>query len=93
MLQPAVYVGGEGRSAGLPSGPPALTHRRIVSFSAADRRRSFANSPYAGSACQGGIVPFDTLVPMDRTHGRVSLNVRSDIGAISPGRWQPVQFL
>src|SRR5215467_15327649 len=30
---------------------------------------------------------------MDLAHGRASLELRSDIGAASPGRWQPEQSL
>src|SRR5216683_2491718 len=67
IAHPSAYVGGAGRSAGSPSGAPALTQRRIVSFW--------------------------TCVPIDFTQGRASLKVRSDIGAISPGRWHVVQFL
>src|SRR5216684_6288667 len=93
IAHPSAYVGGAGRSAGSPSGAPALTQRRIVSFSAGLSRRSLRNSPYDGSACHGGIVPFWTCVPIDFTQGRASLKVRSDIGAISPGRWHVVQFL
>ena len=33
------------------------------------------------------------LSEIDFAQGRASLNVSSDIGAISPGRWQFVQFL
>src|SRR3954453_1086938 len=87
------YDGGATRSARSPSGAPAFAHFRMVSFSAALRRRSFRNSPCAGSACHGGIAPFETCVAIDFTHGRVSWNVSRDIGAISPGRWQFVQFL
>src|SRR3954468_20484835 len=87
------YDGGATRSARSPSGAPAFAHLTMVSFSAALRRRSFRNSPCAGSACHGGIAPFPTWVAIDLAHGRASLYVRSDIGAISPGRWQFVQFL
>src|SRR3954466_2681497 len=87
------YDGRGTRSALLPSGAPAVSPFPIVSFSAAVRRRSFRNSPCVGSACHGGIVPFETCVAIDFTHGRVSWNVKRDIGAISPGRWQFVQFL
>jgi hypothetical protein len=48
--------------------------------------------PYFGSACHGGIVPSATLLAIALAHGRESLNVSSDIGAMSPGRWQLVQF-
>src|SRR4029077_6327670 len=65
----------------------------MVFFSVSVSRRSFRNSPCVGSACHGGIAPLATCVPIDFAHGRASLNVSSDIGAISPGRWQLVQFL
>src|SRR6185436_1290866 len=80
-------------SDGLPSGAPAFAHATIVSFSAWLKRRSLRNWPWEGSACHGGIVPLLTWVAIDFAHGRASLNVSSDIGAISPGRWQLVQFL
>src|SRR6266496_4746235 len=93
ICQPSVNVGGFGRSAGLPSGAPELAHFRIASRSAGFRLRSFRNWPCEGSACQGGIVPFETRVAIDFAHGRASLYVISGIGPISPGRWQFVQFL
>jgi hypothetical protein len=46
----------------------------------------------AGSACHGGITPVFTALAIERAHGRESLYVSSDIGAISPGRWQVVQL-
>src|SRR5687768_9703022 len=54
--------------------------------------RALANVPCAGSACHGGMVPSATRAPTARAHGRTSLYVISDIGAISPGRWQLVQL-
>src|SRR5262247_2397696 len=87
------YFGAGGMSAGLPSGPPALPQATSVALSFSDSRRSLTNSPCDGSACHGGIAPFPTCVAIDFAHGRASLYVRSDIGAISPGRWQLVQFL
>src|SRR6185503_738826 len=48
-----------------PSGAPPVAHLTIVSRSASLRRRSFRNSPCAGSACHGGIVPFATRVATD----------------------------
>src|SRR5262249_46224785 len=38
--------------------------------------------------CQGGICRRTTFSLIDRAHGRASLYVRRDIGAIEPGRWQ-----
>src|SRR5262249_16742819 len=58
-----------------------------------DSRRSLLHSPCVGSACQGGISRFTTFSRMDFAQGRTSLNVINDIGAISPGRWQLMQFL
>src|SRR5215831_16450572 len=93
IAHPSGYTGCAGRSAALPSGAPALTQLTIVSLSAWLSRRSLRNSPCAGSACHGGIVPRVTLVAMERVHGRVSAYVISDMGARAPGRWQTVQFL
>jgi hypothetical protein len=39
------------------------------------------------------MTPRDTATATERAHGRVSAYVSSGIGAISPGRWQFVQFL
>src|SRR6185503_15466684 len=93
ICQPSANEGGAGRSARLPSGAPPLAHLTIVSRSASLRRRSFRNSPCAGSACHGGMVPFMTRVAIDFAHGRASLYVISAIGPISPARWQFAQFL
>src|SRR3954467_14007499 len=93
IVQPLSYVGATGRSAALPSGAPPVAHATSVALSASLSRRSFRNSPCFGSACHGGIDPLPTCVAIDFAHGRASLYVRSDIGAISPGRWQFVQFL
>ncbi len=48
MIQPSVYFGGAGNSEGSPSGAPTATHLAMVSLSAADKRRSFSNSPVDG---------------------------------------------
>src|SRR6476661_3066453 len=64
----------------------------MVALSASLSRHSLVNLPYAGSACHGGIVPPFTFCAIARAHGRASLKVSSDIGAISPGRWHVVQF-
>src|SRR5688572_10187086 len=44
------------------------------------------------SRCHGGIVRDATCVRIDLAHGRASWYVRSDIGAIDPGRWQAWHF-
>ena len=62
-----------------------------MSFS--DSRGSFANSPNFGSAPHGGIARVTTAFLTARAHGRASVNVVSDIGAISPARWHDAQFL
>jgi hypothetical protein len=48
---------------------------------------SFLNfcTPTLRSMCHGGIWRVDTRVLIDFAHGRASLNVMSDIGAIEPG--------
>src|ERR1700738_276805 len=38
--------------------------------------------------CHGGITRRSTLSLIERAHGRASLYVSSDIGAMEPGRWQ-----
>jgi hypothetical protein len=55
-------------------------------------RRSLAKWPYCGSANHGGIFWLTTATLIAFAQGRASLYVRSDIGATSPGRWQPWQF-
>ena len=47
----------------------------------------------AGSAPHGGISRLVTLARIDFAHGRTSSYERSDIGATSPGRWQPTQLV
>src|SRR5579872_5557408 len=44
--------------------------------------------PTLRSMCQGGICRRTTFSLIERAHGRASLYVISDIGAIEPGRWQ-----
>ena len=50
---------------------------------------SFLNfcTPTLRSMCQGGIWRDATRALIDRAHGRESLKVTSDIGAIEPGSW------
>src|SRR4029079_8422167 len=93
IAHPSGYTGWAGRAAALPSGAPAFTQFTMMFLSVSLSRRSFRNSPCAGSACQGGIVPRVMFVAIERVHGRVSEYVRSDMGAMAPGRWQTVQFL
>jgi hypothetical protein len=42
--------------------------------------------------CQGGISRKLTRRRIARAHGRTSSNVRNDIGAMLPGRWQTSHF-
>src|SRR5215510_4613353 len=93
ICQPAANFGGGGRSFGLPSGAPPSTQATMASTSFCERRRSLDHWPCAGSACHGGISRRATFSRMDLAHGRTSLKLISDIGAISPGRWQLMQFL
>src|SRR4029450_13987113 len=53
---------------------------------------AFSKCPIVGSANHGGIVLLATALAMARAYGRVSWNVRNDIGAIAPGRWHSWQF-
>ena len=53
--------------------------------------RSFEKCPYFGSANQGGIFLVSTSARIDLAHGRASLKVSSEKGAISPGRWHSWQ--
>src|SRR5215467_13014700 len=79
---------GFGRSAGFPSGAPESTHFTIVSISLSLSEGSFLNfwMPTCLSMNHGGISRVETLVLIDRAHGRASLYVSNDIGAIMPGR-------
>src|SRR4051812_29579121 len=92
MRQPSANVGAAGRSDGLPSGAPPAAHRAITFFCSAESRRSFANVPGAASAYHGGMLRSATRRLIACAHGRASAYVRSDIGAISPARWQLTQF-
>src|SRR5579883_11742 len=82
--------GAGGISAGLPSGAPPSTQAEIVAISASLSDGSSLNfvMPMLRSMCQGGICRRDTFSLTDRAHGRASLYVSSDIGAIDPARWQ-----
>ena len=75
---------------GLPCGAPASTHLAIVSISSSRSDGSFLKlwMPTCGSRNHGGISCAAVFVLIDRAHGRTSSYVRSDIGAIWPGRWQ-----
>src|SRR5471032_1331085 len=93
MCQPSVNTGGAGRSRASPSSEPPPTHAAIVASSWSERRRLLANSPNAGSAPHGGIARSMTALRIALAHGRASLTLVSDIGAISPARWHDAQFL
>src|SRR5271170_5085639 len=93
ISQPSMKFGTGGRSLGLPSGAPLEAQRISVSFSASVSRRSFEKIPRGWVACHGGIWPSATFSLMDFAQGRVCSYVSSDMGAISPGRWQVAQFL
>src|SRR5215831_6953075 len=93
IFHPSANTGEGGRSFRSPSGAPPSAHATIVATSFADRLGSLTNSPYCGSAPQGGIMRSVTAFLIDRAHGRAASYVVSDIGAISPGRWHDTQFL
>ena len=93
IFHDAGNTGAAGRSFAAPSGAPASTHSAIVLMSCSDRLGSFANSPCARSAPQGGISRFTTLSRIAFAHGRASPNVSNGIGALSPARWHDAQFL
>src|SRR5688572_21005577 len=82
-----------GRSFMLPFLAPPATQASSVCFSSSVSLRSFSNVPAGASACHGGMCPSLTSSLMALAYGRASSYVKSDIGAISPGRWQVVQFL
>src|SRR5262245_1269619 len=79
-----------GMSAGFPRGAPLSAHFTIVAISASVNEGSFLNFwiPIVRSMWNGGISRAATLVFIVFAHGRASSYVMSDIGAISPGRWQ-----
>src|SRR5258708_891968 len=71
-----------------PSAAPLSAQRASILISASDSLRSFEKWPYLGSANQGGIFLISTAVLIALAHGRTSLYVRNDMGAIWLGRWQ-----
>src|SRR5580658_930224 len=90
ICQPSGNVSGGGASLASPSGAPLFAQVTSVSTSAGLSVRSLAKWPY--SANHGGIFLVTTATFMALAHGRASWYVISDIGATSPGRWQPWQF-
>src|ERR1700683_2911755 len=81
---------GAGMSLGSPWGAPASTQWAMAEIWLSLREISFWKSwiPTVLSKCHGGIWRVSTLSLMALAHGRVSSYVTSDIGAISPLRWQ-----
>src|ERR1700682_1868504 len=92
IFQPSWKVSGAGLSFASPSVAPWSAQETKVLMSAWLSRRSLAKWPYCGSANQGGIFWLTTATFIAFAQGRASLYVSSDIGATSPGRWQPWQF-
>src|SRR2546425_2013565 len=86
----SICLGGGGMSAGFPCGAPESTHLTMVAISASLSEGSLLNfwMPMVRSMNQGGISRAEILVLIARAHGRASLYVSKDIGAISPGWWQ-----
>src|SRR3974377_1399512 len=62
----------------------------MVAISASVKEGSSLNlvTPTLRSMCQGGITRAATLALMARAQGLASRYVRSDMGAMEPGRWQ-----
>src|ERR1017187_5039727 len=87
IFQPSWKVLGAALSLASPSGAPLSTHATRVWICASLSLRSLAKWPILGSANHGGIFWLTTAALMALAHGRASVQVRSDIGAISPGRW------
>src|SRR6516162_129809 len=85
---------GFGISFGSPFGAPAATHAMMVSICSSLKDRSFLNCwmPMVLSMCHGGICRELTRCAIERTHGRASPYVRSDIGAMLSGRWHDSHF-
>src|SRR5947207_12086248 len=92
MFQPSTNRAGFGARFGSPSGAPLLAQETSVSMSDAESERSLENLPKCGSAYHGGIRLRITASRIAFAHGRASRYVSRDIGAASPGRWQPWQF-
>src|SRR3984957_21159644 len=93
ICQLSANTGAGGKSFASPSLAPVRAQASMVAVSASLNRGSFMKSPTLGSACQGGILRCTTASRIIRAHGRASLNVISDIGAMSFARWQTTQFL
>src|SRR5438552_3111321 len=89
-LSTSLNCRGAGMSAAFPAGAPASTHFAIVAISASLSDGSSLNFviPTCRSMYHGGISRAAVFCLIDRAHGRTSWYVRSDIGAIAPGRWQ-----
>src|SRR4051812_14719277 len=92
ICQPSVNGGSTGSRDGSPSGAPAFTHFTIVWISPGVKLCSLRNVPSWRSACHGGITREATFSRIEPAQGRTSLNVMSDIGAGSPGRWHPTHL-
>ncbi len=86
IVHPSLNTTGAGLSFALPSAAPFSAHAAIVAISSSLSTFAFSKCPIVGSANHGGIVLAATAFAMARAYGRVSLNVRNDIGAIAPGR-------
>src|SRR5205809_3634497 len=82
-----------GMSAGFPCGAPASTHLTIVAISPSLNEGSslYFWIPIVLSRNHGGISRLLTRSLIERAHGRASVYERSDIGAISSGRWHRTQ--
>src|SRR5215510_7511110 len=91
--QPPVNCGAAGKSLASPSFAPPSIQAVMVSISCCFRRRSLAHSPTCGSACHGVISRLTTFSRIDFAHGRTSLELRTENGADSPGRWHSAQLL
>src|SRR6185436_2366983 len=84
-----------GMSLGLPCGAPASAHFEIVAISSSVSDGSFLYfwMPMVLSRNHGGISCLVTRFLIDCAQGRASWYVRSDIGAISSGRWHRMHDL
>src|SRR5262245_34144999 len=93
MVQPSAICGIFGMSAMSPLGAPPSIHETIVSISLSVRRGSLRNTPCGMSEPHGGIVFAETRCLIDRSHGRASSYVVSDIGANIVARWHSTHDL
>src|SRR5579862_2978825 len=59
-----------------------------ISSSVSDGSSLNLETPTLRSICHGGITRVMTFSRIERAHGRASLYVSSDMGAMEPGRWQ-----